>query len=315
MDTTKSLPVVAVVGISGAQGGSVARALLKDGGYCVRGLTRSVSSEKSRELFSYDNATAHLALKEGDYTDEVVLERLFTGADVAFVVTNFWDPATQGRELEIGLRMASVAHSCGVQHLIWSSLPNVEKLSGGALHVPHFTHKAKVEEGIAALGFAKTTSIGAAFYYQNFGTFFPPRADPDQAGGWVISLPLPADAPLTAYDVEDTGGLVLAALKAPEKYGAGTFLAAAGVHQTPVEFCQQLQDVSGVPVRYEAMSAEDYANLGFPGARELAEMFEWFRRYTYFGPKLDRDSGRKAFPALKNFREWLLVSGWRPHHE
>jgi uncharacterized protein YbjT (DUF2867 family) len=42
--------LVVVTGATGAQGGSVIEALLKDGKYRIRGCTRDVNSEKAKQL-------------------------------------------------------------------------------------------------------------------------------------------------------------------------------------------------------------------------------------------------------------------------
>jgi hypothetical protein len=46
-------------------------------------------------------------------------------------------------------------------------------------------------------------------------------------------------------------------------------------------------------------------SFGFPGARELAEMFAWFNDYGYFG-KADPFAGRVIDPSLRNFKEYLV---------
>jgi len=43
-------PIVAIIGATGGQGGSVVSAFLADGNYTVRGITRNPSSEKALAL-------------------------------------------------------------------------------------------------------------------------------------------------------------------------------------------------------------------------------------------------------------------------
>ena len=89
--------------------------------------------------------------------DEVVLADLnrpqtlnaaFAGAYGVFLVTNAWEAGAD--ELKQALAAVNAAKDAGVRHFIWSTLPNVETISGGTIDVPHFTNKAKVER-VAAL--------------------------------------------------------------------------------------------------------------------------------------------------------------------
>jgi hypothetical protein len=89
-------------------------------------------------------------------------------------VTNFWDPAQMPRETEIGTAAVQAARAAGVKHLIWSTLPDSEKLTGGRVKVAHFTGKARVDAAVKAAGFARHTFVMAPMYFQNFLTMMVP---------------------------------------------------------------------------------------------------------------------------------------------
>jgi len=128
--------LIVVFGATGRQGGSVARALQASGEYDVRGVTRNV--EKAKEKIP------NIQWVKADQTKPEELKKAFEGAYGVFAVTNFWDPESMGKEVEIGTNLAKSAKEANVQYYIWSTLPNAEEISGGKFHVPHFTDKEKV---------------------------------------------------------------------------------------------------------------------------------------------------------------------------
>jgi uncharacterized protein YbjT (DUF2867 family) len=145
MSNTQKL--IAVVGATGNQGGAVVRALQAGGQFKVRALTRNPANHP------------HLA-------DEVVLADLnrpetlkaaFAGAHGVFLVTNVWEQGTDERKQ--ALAAVHAAKAAGVQHFIWSTLPNVETISRGKLDVPHFTDKAKIDRIVGEAGFAHHTFV------------------------------------------------------------------------------------------------------------------------------------------------------------
>src|SRR6202047_5692585 len=131
MSNTQKL--IAVVGATGQQGGAVVRALQAGGQFRVRALTR--------------NPGQHRVLAdevvEADLDRPKTLAAAFEGAHGVFLVTNFWEKGTD--ELKQATTAVRAAKDAGVKHLIWSTLPDVEAISGGKFHVPHFTGKAKVD--------------------------------------------------------------------------------------------------------------------------------------------------------------------------
>ena len=138
MANTKKL--IAVVGATGHQGGAVVRALQANGQFKVRALTRNPD-------------------KHPQLADEVVLADLnrpetlkaaFAGAYGVFLVTNAWEPGADERKQ--ALAAVRAAKDAGVQHFIWSTLPNVETISRGKFDVPHFTDKAKIDRIVREAG-------------------------------------------------------------------------------------------------------------------------------------------------------------------
>jgi uncharacterized protein YbjT (DUF2867 family) len=111
--------VIAVVGATGAQGGSLVRAILADptGGFTARAITRHADSQKASEL-----ASLGAEIVEADLDDAASLERAFAGAYGAFCVTNFWEHFSPEKELEQARHMAKAARVAGVRHVIWSTL-------------------------------------------------------------------------------------------------------------------------------------------------------------------------------------------------
>ncbi|HXU59201.1 MAG TPA: NmrA family NAD(P)-binding protein, partial [Verrucomicrobiae bacterium] len=125
--------LIAVIGATGKQGGAVVGALQAGGQFKVRALTRNPG--KHRELAEEVDAA--------DLDRPETLKAAFEGAYGVFLVTNFWEHGTD--ELKQATTAVRAAKEAGVKHFIWSTLPDVEAISGGKFHVPHFTGKAKVD--------------------------------------------------------------------------------------------------------------------------------------------------------------------------
>lgn len=71
-----------------------------------------------------------------------------------FGVTNYWDKDVldKAKEEQQGMNIFEACRSQGVKHVVWSSLPYAQKLTGGVLrHVNHFDSKAIVAEEMEKL--------------------------------------------------------------------------------------------------------------------------------------------------------------------
>src|SRR6201982_1720416 len=133
--------LIAVVGATGHQGGAVVRALRASGQFKVRALTRDPA--KHPQLAA--------EVVAADLNRPETLKAAFAGAYGVFLVTNAWEAGRD--ESRQALAAVNAAKDAGVQHLVWSTLSDVETISCGAIDVPHFTDKAQVDRRLGAAGF------------------------------------------------------------------------------------------------------------------------------------------------------------------
>jgi uncharacterized protein YbjT (DUF2867 family) len=299
MSSNKKL--ICVFGATGQQGGSVVRALLKDGTFAVRGVTRKPTSPQSMELKKQG-----VDMVECDVTGSVDgIAGAMKGCYGAFLMTNFWDPSQMQVEEEVGEKLVDAARKAAVKHIVWSTLANVKKLSNGKYHVPHFTSKAEVEEYIRDMQakskpFESVSFVAPAFYYQNFENFVPPKKEGD-----TLVFTLPKVKTLIAFDVNETGLAVVSCFKNPSKYHMKR-IDFYGEMAPPEHYIKTYEKVTGKKTRLNMLTNEEFAKLPSPGAKELAEMFGWFDEFTYYGHTGDPKSGQEATPGgLSNYETYL----------
>jgi uncharacterized protein YbjT (DUF2867 family) len=291
---TTSKKTILVFGATGAQGGSVARNLLSRGQYAVRAFTRNAASPAAQALRELG-----AQIVEGNLDDEASIRAALDGVYGVFGVTNFWEHFA--KEEEQGRNMIRAIAASGVEHLVYSSLPPIAKETNGALRSPHFDIKAGHEELIRTLGIP-ATFIHVPFYYENFLYFFPPRPAGD--GTYQFGFPQ-GDRPLAAMSVQDVGRIVAVLFEQPETY-AGKVLKLAGDELPAAEYAAAMGRATGADVRYNHVPRETFAALGFPGAEDLADMFEYYRLHI---PSRLRDieSCRSLAPELQSFDTWLAA--------
>src|SRR6201997_1609440 len=104
--------LIAVVGATGQQGGAVVRALQASGQFKVRALTR----DPTKHPRLADEVVA------ADLNRPETLKAAFAGAHGVFLVTNAWEAGPD--ESTQALAAVDAAKDAGVQHLVWSTLPD-----------------------------------------------------------------------------------------------------------------------------------------------------------------------------------------------
>src|SRR5258707_15261383 len=114
---------ILITGVTGHQGGAVARAL-HGSGFHLRGLTRTPDSERAAAL-----ARHGVDIVKGDLDDEATLRRALAGAWGVFSVQNTLQAGVEGEEAQ-GKRLATLAREAGVEHFVYTSVGSAHKQTG-----------------------------------------------------------------------------------------------------------------------------------------------------------------------------------------
>ena len=264
--TNKKL--IAVVGATGQQGSAVVRALQAGNQFKVRALTRNPAQH--RELAD--------DVIQADLNRPETLKTAFAGAHGVFLVTNSWEAGAS--EVEQATAAVRAAKDAGAKHFIWSTLPDVEAISGGKFRVPHFSEKAKVDRIVKEAGFENHTFLIAPFYYQNLIGVLAPQKQTDGSVGWTLPLD-PTVRSIHMGDITELGGIVAEAFARPEQAGHGEYLPHVGDFLSFNEIIDTLNR-QGHNFSFHQVPKEVFAGF-FPGAADIAEMLGYFQKHTYLG--------------------------------
>ena len=284
-------PIVLVTGATGAQGGSVARHLLRRGRFAVRALTRNPDAAAAGELRELGAEVVR-----GDLSDFASLRDAMAGCYGVFGVTNFWEHF--GGEYQHGLNLVDAVSDSGVGHLVLSTLPAVRDLTDGALNVPHFDLKARMEAYARSLP-VPATFVHVAYYFDNFLSVFVPRRQED--GSYRFGFPQ-GDTRLAGVAAEDVGGVTATVFERGAEF-MGRSLYVVGDDLAPADYAAVMTRVTGRPITYAHIPREVFASFGFPGAADLADMFEFYRTRVP-DRQADLVHSRELYPEIQSFEGW-----------
>jgi uncharacterized protein YbjT (DUF2867 family) len=301
--------IITVVGATGAQGSGLVRAILNDpgGGFAARAITRDPQSDKAREL---EKLGAEVVA--ADIDDEASVRKAFEGAIGAYCVTFFWAHFSPEKEIAEVQNMAKAAKAAGVKHVIWSTLEDTRQwvpLSDnrmptlmGKYKVPHFDAKGESNKVFTDLG-VPTTFLLLSFYWENLIFFgMGPKKGPD--GKLAITLPM-GDKKLPGIATEDIGKCAYGIFKKGGEF-IGKTVGVAGEHLTVTQMAAALTQALGREVVYNDVAPEAYRALGFPGADDLGNMFQFYRDFQeVFCGARNVNFSRSLNPELQSFTEWL----------
>ena len=301
--------IIAVIGATGAQGGGLVRAILKDkkGHFAARAITRDVNSEKARAL-----AAAGAEVVAADVDDVKSLKKAFKGAYGAFCVTFFWAHLKPEKELAEARAMAEAAKDAGLQHVIWSTLEDTRNWVPltddrmptlmGKYKVPHFDAKGEANAIFTELG-VPTTFLLTSFYWDNF-IYFGMGPKKGANGKLAITLPM-GNKKLPSIAAEDIGKTAYSIFERG-KGMIGKTVGIAGGHLTGAQMAKSLTKALGQDVSYNEVSPASYRTVGFPGADDLGNMFQFNSEFEQDCCDARSISETKGLnPELMTFDRWL----------
>ncbi|KAJ7767450.1 NAD(P)-binding protein [Mycena maculata] len=276
-----SAPLAVLAGITGLQGGSVARALLEsDKPYRIRGLTR-------------------------DSTRPVAQAFAAQGIQIVGVLL------TVDNEIAEGKMLVDITKDAGVKLLIWSALESLSALSGGKFPgVAFFDAKGEVTDYAKQSG-VPLAVVEAGYYATNiFEASYALKKQPD--GSFVFGLPVPPTTVVPVIDVGHDYGLYVRAAIEDSTLGAGSEVQ-SGTLISFGEMVTTLAEVSGKKITYLELNRDAFIEAtGMPEyGSMLADIFQAFAIYgcksSHYGPKVITNPRLLARP-LRSWADFLEVN-------
>lgn len=273
---------VLVAGVTGRQGGAVARALLQ-GGHDVRALTSNLVHPAVDAL---RQRGARLAWASLD--DEPALLEVADGVDAIFAVTTS-HPHGTAVEAHHGVMLAEVARRLGVKHFVFSSLPSAHAESTE----PGVAAKYEVEQYLRATGVPHTV-VCPTWFMENL--LNPSMLRHVRAGR--LPLPLAPGQTLQQLAHADLGRFVRMLLEQRDEW-VGRRICIAADELTPLAMAAVLARATGRSMVHEQVAAGLWEQ-GEPDARPLIDLAR------LRGPAADVAALRRDYPDVG----WHSLDGW-----
>lgn len=152
-----STPTILVIGGTGQQGGSTINALLRQGGFTIRTISRNPDSSSAKKL-----SEQGVQVLKGDITNKPSLVAALQGADTIYFMTDNKGPQGAAGEVIQGKAVLEAVREVGVKRVVFSSVQSADRTAsvGG---VPHFESKAEIEKLIKGSELQWTILRPAAF--------------------------------------------------------------------------------------------------------------------------------------------------------
>ena len=310
-----SKKIIAIFGATGAQGGGLVRAILRDNNseFSVRAVTRDPSSDKAKEL-----AKMGAEVVAADVDQPETIKAALEGAYGAYFVTFYWAHMSPEKEVAEAKAMAEAAKSAGLKHVIWSTLEDTRKWVPldddrmptlmGKYKVPHFDAKGESNRFFTEAG-VPTTFLLASFYWENLIYF---GAGPKRGADGKLAITFPmGDKKLSGIASDDIGKCAYGIFKKGVSL-VGKSIGIAGGEPTCKQMAESLTKALGEEVVYNEVTPETYRSFGFPGADDLGNMFQFYRDFEEVCTSArDVNFSKQLNPGLKSFDQWVSENAKR----
>jgi uncharacterized protein YbjT (DUF2867 family) len=254
--------IILVTGATGAQGGAVAKALLKNGN-TVRIIVRG-ASRHSKAAEELERAGAEIVI--ADMEDEASLEAALKGVYAIFSVQDM-DNGTDS-ERRHAANLLTAAFKAGVQHVVHASVNqtgnHLQFRNRDKWNRKYWLDKQFGEDTLRNAGFKYWTILRPVFFMDNFITPKVVFMFPDLAKGEIVTAWDP-NVKLQLIAVDDTGAFAAAAFNNPEKFNEQV-VDLAGDELTIDEIAESITRVTGRKIHVEHVSEAEAVQKGLhPG--------------------------------------------------
>ncbi|KAF2741909.1 NAD(P)-binding protein [Sporormia fimetaria CBS 119925] len=328
---------IAVMGITGTQGSSVATHFLKHKDWHIRGITRNPSSSKAKAW-----ASKGVEVVQANQEDPESLKNAFRGAHAIFTVTNFasnWTKVSESKDLQekasragrsVGQYAADLERAQGInaadaaadpevlstlEKFVFSTLAPVTEVSGGNYtHAWEFDSKAAVQRYIEDTlpKLAERMSTVTMGVYQETWPDIPAFAPQKERDGsyMFVRLKWPGEhvAQPQVIAAEDTGAFVDALVL---KHPPGTHVLGASEIVTREQYAEIWGRAMGVKTQVKDLSEEEYRKyLPDEIADTMLDLFKFFPEYGYAGGNANVKTPQELGIQTTPLEEWVKRQDW-----
>lgn len=278
---------ILVTGVTGKQGGAVARHLVERG-YLVRGLTRHRDKPEAASLRDMG-----IELVEGDMDDRTSLDAALQNAYGVFSVQDPW-VAGLDAEVRFAQNLIDAAANAKVEHFVQSSVAIANHNTG----IPHFDTKQTIEQMLHERKLPHTI-IRPVFFMENWE--MPMLRDAIIHG--MLPQPLSPDTLLQQVAVDDIGIVTAMAFDEPGTW-IGRAFDLAGDELSTNDTAATFTRVLDMQVKYIQVPWDEFEQTV---GSEMAAMYRWFEDVGY---TVDIAACRNVHAGVKDLETYLRTHEW-----